>query len=94
MHCPTVVHWIAAKRLLKYLHDTQDLGILMHKTDNLVLNGYWDVDWATCFRDRRSTSGLCVFLENLLISWSFGKHKMVSISSTEVEFKALAQTIA
>nr|XP_028952439.1 uncharacterized protein LOC114822278 [Malus domestica] len=57
-----------------------------------MLHGYTkafsDADWAGDPNDRRSTTGLMVFLGNKPISWSSKKQQTVSKSSTEVEYKA------
>ena len=61
-HTPSLVHWEACKRVLRYFKDTIQLGLHMKASNKLVLHGFVDSDWARNPDDRRSSSGYCVFL--------------------------------
>jgi hypothetical protein len=93
MHAPSTTHWTAVKQVLRYLKDSVNHGLLYTK-GSLNLSAYCDSDWAGCLDDRRSTTGFAVFLGPNLISWCAKKQSVVSRSSTEAEYRALAITTA
>jgi hypothetical protein len=94
MHQPTDIHWQSCKRLLRYLRATATQGLLLSVHSDLQLQCYSDSDWAGCPDDRRSTGGYLIYLGNNLVSWSSKKQPTVARSSTESEYKALANTTA
>ncbi|KAI5312565.1 hypothetical protein L3X38_041738 [Prunus dulcis] len=55
---------------------------------------YSDADWAGNINTRRSTTGCVVFLDCNPISWQSKKQGSMSRSSTEAEYRALANTAA
>jgi hypothetical protein len=85
-----MAHWSTVKRILCYQHGTCGLGILIRRSSSLLLSAFSDVDWAGNVDDKRSTSGFTIFLGPNLITWCARKQATVSQSSTEAEYKALA----
>jgi histone deacetylase 1/2 len=94
LHSPTTVHFSAVKRILRYVNGTLNLGLKFRPSNSMVVSAFSDADWAGCVDDRRSTGGFAVFLGPNLISWSARKQPTVSRSSTEAEYKALANATA
>jgi hypothetical protein len=94
LHCPTTDHWMAVKRILRYLKQSVKTGLKIERSSSSLITGFSDADWAGCLDDRRSTGGFAVFLGSNLISWSARKQPTVSRSSTEAEYKAVANTTA
>lgn len=91
---PTVDHWSAVKRILRYIQGTVSLGLKINRSASTLISAFSDADWAGCVDDRRSTGGFAVFLGSNLVSWSARKQATVSRSSTEAEYKALANATA
>ena len=86
---PLESHWIAAKRVLRYLKGTVNFGIMYTDNCDVELTGYSDSDWAGNLDDRKSTLGYAFNIGTRVVSWSSKKHPTVSLSSTEAEYKAL-----
>ena len=59
----------------------------------LELHAYSDVDWAGDPTDRCSIIGFYFLLGTSLVSWRSKKQDVVSCSSTEAEYRSLADTI-
>ncbi|KAD4888381.1 hypothetical protein E3N88_20454 [Mikania micrantha] len=103
---PSRFRQVVVKRILRYLHGTAQLGLLFRHDSSLRIHAfsdsylnhnllaYSDSDWAGCPVDRRSTGGYAVYLGSTLISWAARKQRTVSPSSTESEYKALADAVA
>ena len=55
------------------------------------MNCFSDSDWACDKDDRKSVAGYAVYIGSNLVSWCSKKQPVVSRSSTEAEYRALAQ---
>ncbi|XP_026451421.1 uncharacterized protein LOC113351696 [Papaver somniferum] len=92
MAAPRTTHYAAVLRILRYIKGTLYQGVKFSSTSDLCLRAYSDSDWAGDITDRRSTTGYCLFLGNSLISWRSKKQNVVSRSSAEAEYRALAHS--
>uniref|UniRef100_A0A2N9GAT8 Reverse transcriptase Ty1/copia-type domain-containing protein n=1 Tax=Fagus sylvatica TaxID=28930 RepID=A0A2N9GAT8_FAGSY len=94
MAAPRSLHYAAVLRILRYLKGTLFHGLHFSSQSSLTLQAYSDADWAGDPTDRRSTTGYCFLLGDSLISWRSKKQSVVARSSTEAEYRALADTTA
>lgn len=94
MHNPLEEHWKCVNRILSYLSTTVTHGLLLQPASSMVIQAYCDADWGTDLEDRRSISGHCIFLGPNMISWGSKKHTTVARSTTEAEYKSLANIVA
>ncbi|KAK9035730.1 hypothetical protein V6N11_077761 [Hibiscus sabdariffa] len=83
---PKESHLKAIKRIFRYLQDTPSLGLWYARDSTFDLHAYSDADYGGCKVDRKSTSGTCQFLGNMLISWFSKKQNSVALSTTEAEY--------
>jgi hypothetical protein len=94
LHAPTDLHMAAVKRILRYVQGTLNIGLKFHSASSLKPCVFSDGDWVGCPNYRCSTSSFAKYLGANLVSWSLRKQPTVSRSSTEVEYKALANAMA
>ncbi|XP_072072082.1 uncharacterized mitochondrial protein AtMg00810-like [Arachis hypogaea] len=94
LSAPRTTHYAAVLRILRYIKGTLFHGLYFSAHSSLSLQAYSDADWAGDPTDRRSTTGYCLFLGDALISWRAKKQTFTARSSTEAEYRALADTTA
>jgi histone deacetylase 1/2 len=96
LHAPSCTHWSAVKRILRYVKATLSDGLLLRRptASSDLLSAFSDADWAGDSDDRRSTGGYAIFYGGNLVAWSARKQATVSRSSTESEYKSLANATA
>jgi hypothetical protein len=100
---PKVSHMAAAKRVLRYVKGTVNLGVFYKRGAENVgslrvnyensfdnLEAYTDSDYAGDTEDRRSTSGYVFLLSGGAVAWSSRKQPVVTLSTTEAEYVAAA----
>jgi hypothetical protein len=86
-------HRTAAKRVMRYLNGTRDLGLKFSggegSTQELV--GYCDADWGGDPDTRRSTTGYVFMLGGAAVSWASRLQPTVALSSAEAECTAVCE---
>lgn len=93
MHTPHLSHFVAIKRILRYIKGTLHYGF--HFTPcPLSLVAFSDANWAGDQLNRHSTIGYEVFIGSNLVSSCAKKQHTITRSSTKDEYRALAQTSA
>jgi hypothetical protein len=84
-------------RAIKYALDTKGQGLRIHpvvrEALKWVLALHLDSDWSGDKDDRKSIGGFMLFLNGVLIGWRSKNQKVVSLSSSEAEFYALAEAV-
>ncbi|CAI7749747.1 unnamed protein product [Closterium sp. NIES-54] len=63
------VHWVAAKRLLRYLCSTLGMGLVLGGRGPVVLTGYADASWVDDSATQRSSQGYTFSLGSGSVSW-------------------------
>ncbi|CAM9826896.1 unnamed protein product, partial [Heterosigma akashiwo] len=94
---PSDEHMAAAKQVLRYLKGTVDRG-LVYKRGGLKdirkgLVAFSDSDWASDPDDRKSTTGMAIFLGLCLVMWKSLKQPLVGLNTAESEYIALAYVV-
>jgi hypothetical protein len=103
MQAPTGRSMLAAKRVLRYLAATKDIGLVFgalaggksaasdtrgHSSILVEVCAYADADWANDKKDRKSITGWVAKLNGDPISWSSKKQRVVALSTCEAELYA------
>ncbi|XP_015387678.1 secreted RxLR effector protein 161-like [Citrus sinensis] len=90
MSAPRFTHYATVIHIMRYLKGTIFHSLHFSANSSLELHGFSDSDWAGDPIARRSTTGICFFLGDLLIYWRSKKQSVVALSTAEAEYQALA----
>ncbi|WMV24060.1 hypothetical protein MTR67_017445 [Solanum verrucosum] len=93
MQSPNDIHFAAAKRVLRYLKGTVQLGIWFKSVEEGVLLGFVDSDWDGNMSNMKNTTGYAFSLGSGVFSWNSKKQEIVVQSTAEAEYVA-ASTVA
>ena len=94
---PGEKHWIAGKRVLRYLKGTTSFGLKYDgKTnydDQFKITAFTDADWAGDINDRKSTTGFIIKINECVINWISKKQSTVALSTAEAEYMSISAAI-
>jgi hypothetical protein len=109
MQAPTGHSMLAARRVLRYLAGSKDIGLVFgalaggkaaasetrgqQATAQVDVSAYADADWANNKKDRKSVTGWVAKLNGDPISWSSKKQRVVALSTCEAELYAEAAAL-
>lgn len=85
---PGQAHWVAAKKVLRYLQRTKNFMLVYKQVENLQVVGYSDSDFGGSVDDLKSTSGYIFTLAGAAISWKSVKQTLITSSTMYAEFVA------
>ena len=72
MQKPLDTHWKAVKRILRYLNDITDLGIVLKPSETMNLVGFCDANWGVMLMIEGLHLGIVFFLGK---TWLHGVQK-------------------
>ena len=94
LQTPSEEHFRAAKRVLRYLKGTPNLGLLAKGGSwNFKVEVYCDADWATDPVTRLSKTGTVIIANGMVIGYYSKDQKSIALSSCASELFALSQAI-
>lgn len=93
MHNPGKTHWHAAKWILRYIQGTVDLGLKFEKSEDSLVTGYVDSDYAGDLDKQRSTTGYVFTMAKGPVSWRSILQSTIALSSTEAEYMAVTEAV-
>ena len=87
---PTSYCHRAAKRILRYLRGSMEVGMTYHR-QSMHLETFVDSDYAADTQTRKSTSGWIVKIGSAAVAWNSKRQNAVALSTCEAEYHALTE---
>ena len=89
---PRVNHWLAVKRIFRYVAKTINFGIMFRREqDRPIITGFSDADWAGDVASRKSRSGYIFVMGGGAVSWKSKLQDIVTLSTAESEYVAATE---
>ena len=85
---PSMEHWKAAKRVLRYLKRTRNFMLTYRSSEQLEVTGYTDSDFGGCTDSMKSTSVYIFMMAGGAVSWKSAKQTLIAPSTMAAEFVA------
>jgi hypothetical protein len=86
-------HWTILKRVLRYLNETKELGILYKKIfESLILKAWIDFSWDENSNDSRSTHDHLLFMRES-VEWKSSKQTSMILWSIETKYMSQTSTV-
>ncbi|MCO5579688.1 hypothetical protein L7F22_033546 [Adiantum nelumboides] len=89
---PSIAHWNVAKRVLRYLKRTREVG-LKYVGNSIAIECFVDADWAGDVATRKSTTGMVITMGGAAVLWNSLRQSCVALSVAEAEYMALAHGV-
>ena len=85
--------WKAGKRFLRYIKGSKSKSLVLRRGDKIIMDCFFDADWAGDLDHRKSTSGYCFKLSSssAVVSWSTKVQRFVGTSTAETEMISLVE---
>ncbi|XP_071939680.1 secreted RxLR effector protein 161-like [Coffea arabica] len=88
---PGKEHWLAVKRIFRYLRGTSDVGLIYRGDTECLVTGYSNSDYAGDVDSRMSMTDYVFNLGCFVVSWKATLQPTVTLSTTEAEYMALTE---
>ena len=91
---PGPEHWVAGKKVLRYLKKTKSYMLVYKKSKELKVEGFTDSDFAGNYpHHSKSTSGYVFMMSQGAIAWKTMKQTLTATSTMQAEFIAIYEGV-
>ena len=92
LQCFNQTHWVAAKRIMKYLKGTANYGLTYtNKNKSMTYDLYTDASFGSKDDGRYSVTGYCAIMSGAAVTFKSQKQDNITISTAEAELVACSE---